>query len=105
MINIILIIILIINFYFFIDLILPPSIKIIEPKKEQIFYDNKVSFKGYADKRGELFINEVPVYFDENGYFEKEFYLNEGLNKFIIRERKFWGQEKKIERNVIYLKR
>ncbi len=96
---------LIVNFYFFLDLILPPKIKIISPKEKEVFYDEKVVFKGYADKRGDLFINEVPVYFDENGYFEKEFYLKEGLNKFIIREVKFWGQETKIERSVFYIKK
>lgn len=101
----ILIILLLFNLYLFLDLVLPPKIKIIAPQEKEVFYDNKVVFKGYVDRRGELFINEVPVYFDENGYFEKEFYLNEGLNKFIIKERKFWGQEKVIERNVIYLKR
>ncbi len=100
-----LLILLLINFYFFLDLVLPPKIKIISPKEKEVFFDNVVVFKGYADKRGDLFINEVPVYFDEKGYFEKDFYLKEGINKFIIKEVKFWGQETKIERTVIYLPR
>ena len=103
--NYLMIFLLIFNLYFFFDLVLPPKIKIISPKEKEVFYDNKVVFRGYADRRGEFFINEVPVYFDKQGYFEKEFYLDEGLNKFIIKEVKFWGQEKKIERNVVYIKR
>lgn len=103
--KIFLIALLLFNLYFFFDLVLPPKIKIISPKEKEVFYDNRVVFKGYADKRGELFINGVPVYFDKKGYFEKEFYLNEGLNRFIIKEVKFWGQERKIERNVIYMKK
>jgi len=100
-----LILLLIFNLYLFLDLILPPKISLISPENKQIVYNDSVVFKGYADKRGELFINELPVYFDNNGYFEKTFYLKEGINKFIIREKKFWGQETKIEREVIYLPR
>lgn len=103
--RIILIFLLVFNLYFFLDLILPPKILIISPKEKEVFYDNKVIFRGYADKRGDLFINEVPVYFDKNGYFEKDFYLKEGLNEFIIKERKFWGQERIIKRSIIYLPR
>lgn len=103
MINYILLIILIINLYFFTDLVLPPKIKIINPKEKEILAKDYVIFKGYADKRGELFINEVPILFDNKGYFERIFYLKKGINKFIIRERKFWGQEKTIERSVVYL--
>ena len=84
---------------------MPPKIKIISPQNKERVYNDSVTFKGYADKRGELFINELPVYFDEHGYFEKTFYLKEGLNKFIIKERKFWGQETKIEREIFFLPR
>jgi len=105
MVNLFLIFLLIFNLYFFLDLILPPKIKIISPQNKERVYNDSVTFKGYADKRGELFINELPVYFDEHGYFEKTFYLKEGLNKFIIKERKFWGQETKIEREIFFLPR
>jgi|YNPMSStandDraft_1061717.scaffolds.fasta_scaffold04099_4 hypothetical protein len=96
---------LIFNFYFLLDLFLPPKIKIYYPKNKQVVYSDTISFKGKADKRGYLFINNLPVYFNENGYFEKTFYLKEGLNRFIILERKFWGQEKKINYEIIYLHR
>jgi len=105
MVNLFLIFLLIFNLYFFLDLVLPPKIKIISPQNKERVYTDSVTFKGYADKRGELFINELPVYFDEHGYFEKTFYLKEGINKFIIKERKFWGQETKIKREIIYLPR
>jgi hypothetical protein len=105
MINIFPILLLIFNLYLFLDLVLPPKISLISPENKQIVYNDSVVFKGYTDKRGELFINELPVYFDNNGYFEKKFYLKEGINRFIIRERKFWNQETKIEREVIYLPR
>lgn len=103
MINYVLIIILVFNLYFFVDLVLPPKIKIISPKEREILTKNYVVFKGYVDKRGDLFINEIPVLFDDNGYFERIFYLKKGVNKFIIKEKKFWGQEKIIERTIIYL--
>jgi hypothetical protein len=105
MLRLFLILLLLFNLYIFFDLALPPKIKIISPKNKETVYNNSITFKGFADKRGELFINELPVYFDNRGYFEKTFYLKEGKNRFIIRERKFWGQETKIEREVIYLPR
>lgn len=101
--KILLTLLLIINIYFFLDLVLPPQIKIVSPKEKEILSKDYVIFRGYADKRGELFINEIPVLFNEKGYFEKIFYLKKGTNKFIIKEKKFWGQEKIIERNIIYL--
>ncbi len=105
MLKLFLILLLFFNLYLFFDLVLPPKIKIISPKNKETVYNDSITFKGFADKRGELFINELPVYFDNRGYFEKTFYLKEGKNRFIIRERKFWGQETKLEREVIYLPR
>jgi hypothetical protein len=105
MLRLFLILLLIFNIYLFLDLVLPPKIKIISPQNKKAVYNDSITFKGFTDKRGELFINELPVYFDNRGYFEKTFYLKEGINKFIIKERKFWGQEAKIEREVIYLPR
>ncbi|MCS7200643.1 MAG: hypothetical protein NZ822_00605 [Patescibacteria group bacterium] len=98
-----LIIILVFNLYFFLDLVLPPRVKIISPFEKEVISKNYVIFRGYADRRGDLFINEIPVLFDEKGYFEKIFYLKKGVNRFIIRERKFWGQERIIEREVIHI--
>jgi hypothetical protein len=103
--KLVLILLLLFNLYLFLDLVLPPKMKIISPQNKEISYNDNVTLKGFADKRSELFINELPVYFDNRGYFEKIFYLKEGINRFIIRERKFWGQETKIEREVIYLPR
>jgi hypothetical protein len=105
MLKLFLILLLLFNLYLFLDLVLPPKIKIISPQNKETVYNDSITFKGFADKRGELFINELPVYFDNRGYFEKTFYLKEGKNRFIIRERKFWGQETKLEREVIYLPR
>jgi hypothetical protein len=101
--RIVLILILIFNIYFYLDLVLPPKVKIISPKNKEVVNKNYVVFRGYADKRGELFINGLPILFNDQGYFEKIFYLKKGENKFIIKEKKFWGQEKIIERTVIYL--
>jgi len=103
MLKFVLILLLLFNFYLFFDLVLPPKIKIISPQYKETSYNDSITFKGFADKRGEFFINELPVYFDNRGYFEKTFYLKEGINRFIIKERKFWGQETKIEKEVIYL--
>jgi hypothetical protein len=103
MLKVVLIILLLFNFYLFLDLISPPKIQIIYPKNKEIIYNDNITFKGFVDKRGEFFINEIPVYFDQSGYFEKNFPLKAGINNFLIREKKFWGQETKIEREVVYI--
>ncbi len=91
--------------YNFFDLIFPPKIKLIYPKNKIIITKNdSITFKGFVDKRSELFINDLPVYYDNEGYFEQTFYLKEGLNRFIIRAKKYWGQEKIVEREIFYRK-
>lgn len=92
------------NIYLFLDLIFPPKIKLIYPPNKILVNSDSIIFKGFVDKRSELFINELPVYFDNSGYFEQTFYLRKGLNRFIIKAKKFWGQEKIIEREVFYQK-
>jgi hypothetical protein len=100
----ILILLLILNIYFFFDLISPPKIKLIYPENKIVVKSDNIIFRGFVDKRSELFINELPIYFDNKGYFEQTFYLKEGLNKFIIKAKKYWGQEKIIEREIFYQK-
>lgn len=100
----ILILLFLFNSYLFFDLVSPPKIKIIEPQNKTVIKKDNIVFKGFVDKRGELFINELPIYFDNNGYFQQTFYLKEGLNKFIIKAKKFWGQKKVVEREIFYQK-
>lgn len=96
-----LILFLTINFYLFFNLVSPPKIKIIYPTNE-IINTNPIVMKGYADKRGDLFINDVPIYLQNNGYFEKEFYLKKGVNKFIFKSIKHWGQVSLVEKKIIF---
>lgn len=103
MIYIFLILLLFFNFYFYFDLVSPPRIKVISPQNKEVFKTNSVVFKGFADKRGELFINEIPIYLNDNSYFENEFFLKEGVNRFIIREKKFWGQEKQLIKEIYFV--
>ncbi len=93
---------LVFNLYFYFDLILPPKVKIIQPQNKEVVKSDSVVFKGYVDRISDLFINEIPVYFDENGYFEKEFFLKQGVNRFIIKVVKFLGQEKKFEYEIVF---
>ncbi|BCX15434.1 MAG: hypothetical protein KatS3mg097_326 [Candidatus Parcubacteria bacterium] len=89
-----------INLYLFFNLVLPPKIKLIYPTNE-IVNSNPIIIKGYTDKRGELFINAVPVYLQNDGYFEKEFYLKEGVNNFTFKAIKHWGQTSLVEKKII----
>lgn len=89
----------VLNSYLYVDLLLPPKIKLIYPPLKLTTSEKKITIKGIIDRRADLYINDefLPT---KGGYFEKEYYLKEGVNNFIIRARKFWGQEKIIEVNI-----
>jgi len=85
------------NSYFYVDLLLPPRITLIYPPKRDFeTYENHIFIKGYVDRRAEIYLNGELIP-SKDGYFEREYYLKEGVNRFIIKAKKFWGQEKVIE--------
>ncbi|MER3407155.1 MAG: hypothetical protein C4278_01905 [Patescibacteria group bacterium] len=93
------------NSYLFLSLILPPKLDVLYPPSRIVVNENKIVFKGFVDKNSDLYLNNEILLKNEKGYFEKEIYLKEGINRFIIKARKFWGQETKKEFEIIYLKK
>ncbi|GBD34760.1 hypothetical protein HRbin35_00505 [bacterium HR35] len=102
--NLLLILLLIYNAYLYLDLLLPPKIEIIFPPENYATSSEVIKLKGKIDKRADIYINDILIPQKEKGYFEKELYLKEGINRFIIRGVKFWGQENKKEIKVILLR-
>lgn len=49
-----------------------------------------------------IFINEVPVYINELGEFQKEFSLDIGVNTFEVVAKRFLGRETRVMRQVVY---
>lgn len=102
--NLFLILLLIYNAYLYLDLLLPPKIEIIFPPQNYVTSSEVIKLKGKVDKRAEVYFNDILIPQKEKGYFEKEIYLKEGINRFIIRGVKFWGQESRKEIKIILLR-
>jgi hypothetical protein len=60
------------------------KIQIIEPKNKQIFFNNKVSFKGTIFPAEMFLINDKEVMPDINGNFGQEFAIENGANTFNV---------------------
>ncbi|MFZ8806102.1 MAG: hypothetical protein ACO2OW_00715 [Minisyncoccia bacterium] len=93
------------NSYLYIDLLLPPKINIVFPPENYKTFSPSIKIKGFIDPRADVYINSIFVPKKSKNYFEKDFYLKEGLNRFIIKGVKFWGQEKEVEIKVFYVKK
>jgi len=100
-----LVILFLFNSYLYLDLLLPPSVEIIFPPKNYTTSSPIITIKGFIDSRADVYINDVFAPKKSKNYFEKDFYLKEGLNRFIIKGVKFWGQEKEEEIKVFYVKK
>ncbi|MEW5760054.1 MAG: hypothetical protein AB1779_04750 [Candidatus Thermoplasmatota archaeon] len=72
---------------------IPPIIEIIEPKINKT-NENKINIRGKTEKDAKIYINEVDVKVDENGYFSYTINLSKGKNKIKINAIDLAGNEK-----------
>jgi transcriptional regulator with XRE-family HTH domain len=84
-------------------LVLPPKIKIIYPKDNSIIFTKEIFIKGYVDARSIFFINKEEVVPDKNGYFEKKIVLKNGLNRFLLEAKNYWGVYNRKELKLYYM--
>ncbi len=79
-----------------------PSIEIINPSAESVMVmDSTIDLKGKISPRDKLTVNGENVDVESNGYFEKKFSLNAGLNTIEFKVKKLLGGETKVIRQVI----
>ncbi|MGC8981397.1 MAG: helix-turn-helix domain-containing protein [Minisyncoccia bacterium] len=101
------IIIIIIGALFFIyeisGLVLPPKIKIFYPKDNSYLFTKETYIKGYVDPRTIFFINNEEIVPDKNGYFEKKVILKNGVNRFFLEAKNYWGVYNRKELKLYYM--
>jgi hypothetical protein len=61
-----------------------------------------IKIEGQIKSGEQLTINKEKVYIDENGYFQKDFSLQPGLNIAQFQIKKFLGREISINKQILY---
>ena len=96
-----------ISIYFFYQLSFltkPPELIIEYPSEDLIVNEEKILIKGKTQINAEVSINGGGVWLDENGVFNQELFLQEGINVIkIIAVNKF-GRKNEVIRKIIYEK-
>lgn len=79
-----------------------PILYIESPEDNVVVSENQILIKGRVNPQDTLTINAESVYVDKDGFFEKEFALQSGINNIEFSVKKFLGKEIKENRRVIY---
>lgn len=86
--------------FYFNNLISPPNLKIIYPTVNQTTNENPITVKGETEPETEVYINGSTVLIEDNGYFEKEINLKQGLNKIIIEAKQRYSRTNTKTRQI-----
>lgn len=79
-----------------------PNIEVNLPENTSIVYIPTAIIEGRIDPRDSLEINSEPIYPDSTGAFSEEVPLEQGINTFEFKIKRFLGRETKIQRQIIY---
>ena len=66
-------------------MVLPPKIEMTNPAEEISYVNTALNIQGKVIRTKQLSINNRPILFDENGYFEHLMILEPGRNEITIR--------------------
>lgn len=72
------------------------------PEGESQATEKELTVTGKVDKGSDVFVNEEEVKVERDGSFTKVITLNDGYNKFVIKEKKDGQEISVVERNVKY---
>ena len=78
-----------------------PALSLAEPVNDITVSSNKITFKGNAEREGDLTINGQGVFVNEDGTFAEEITLQEGLNKITVIVRDRQGRETSLTRQIL----
>lgn len=81
-----------------------PEVLITYPEEEMVLSEQNVVFTGSAELGAEVKINGNEVFVGDDGRFEHEIYLTEGLNEVAVVAQKKHSREHSITRKIMYLK-
>ncbi|MCL4406303.1 MAG: helix-turn-helix domain-containing protein [Patescibacteria group bacterium] len=79
-----------------------PTINVNLPETDLIVQAPTAIIEGKIDPRDSLQLNGEPIYPDSTGAFSEEVPLEQGINTFEFKIKRFLGRETKIERRIIY---
>lgn len=80
-----------------------PNIDISNPATDNMVVNlPTIDLRGEIDVKDKLTINDEEIATDENGYFEKQFSLEAGINSIEFKVKRLLGKETTIVRKVIY---
>lgn len=84
------------------DILGIPSIEVNLPETALIVYAPMAAIEGKIDPRDSLELNGEPIYPDSTGAFSEQVPLEQGINTFEFKIKRFLGRETKIQRQIIY---
>lgn len=80
--------------------ILPPPLEVSNPKKGAVVSSSVVIVSGITDPNATVFINEIPVTLDQQGYFEKKIDLFSEKSTIEIKSVNRFGKETVVNRHI-----
>lgn len=79
-----------------------PSLILLEPQKNFISHQEKITVKGKTQPDTRVFINNKQIYPNERGEFSQEIFLSKGINQIVILAENNLGKQKTIVREVTF---
>lgn len=79
----------------------PPVLSLVTPQDNERIDSDVLVVSGESDKEAQVFINSQEVFVDQQGNFQEQIVLSEGLNTIEIVARNKLGRERKIVRNIL----
>lgn len=87
--------------YYINNILTPPELVLINLTEDKTINFHVINIKGKTDKEAEVFINDEIVLIDNEGNFEKEINLKNGLNVVSVEAQKKYSKKRIIKRNLI----
>lgn len=66
------------------NVFVPPSLEVLSPKQNLVTTDTVILVSGNTEPETEVLINQGQIMVDDNGRFEKEINLKQGINSIVI---------------------
>jgi hypothetical protein len=82
-------------------IVTPPELIVINPPDNFVAKNTLLKINGLTEKEAEVFINNQPVSYNKEGYFEETISLKPGLNKIRISVNRGDGRERVVWRRVM----
>ncbi len=79
----------------------PPPLQIFSPTENLITKERAINVRGVTEPEAKIIINGEAVLSDDEGYFNKEINLKNGVNAITISSRKKYGRENIITRQIL----